>query len=89
MKEFLYSYEYRFLSVLGLRSLILVSVMLCAVICDRYHKSRDLELRTCCNNVSSTKAKNGKNRLAILTIFRHLRRAKHAANGYIELTLIH
>ncbi|MEA5486023.1 MULTISPECIES: hypothetical protein [Pseudanabaena] len=39
------------------------------------------------DNVSSTKAKNGKNRLAILTIFRHLRRAKHAANGYIELTL--
>jgi len=37
-------------------------------------------------NVSSTKAKNGKNRIAILTIFRHLRRAERGANGYIELT---
>jgi len=37
-------------------------------------------------NVSSTKAKNGKNRYAILTIFRHLRRAERGANGYIELT---
>jgi hypothetical protein len=33
------------------------------------------------------KAKNGKNRLAILTIFCHLQLAKQAANGYIELTL--
>jgi hypothetical protein len=37
-------------------------------------------------NVSLTKAKNGKNRLAILTIFRHLRHSSPAANGYIELT---
>ncbi|WP_434688242.1 hypothetical protein [Pseudanabaena minima] len=38
-------------------------------------------------NVSSTKAESGKNRLAILTTFPHLRRAKPAANGYIELAL--
>jgi len=39
-------------------------------------------------NVSSTKAKNGKNCLAVLTIFRHLRLAPQAANGGIDFTLL-
>jgi hypothetical protein len=37
-------------------------------------------------NVSSTKAEDGKNRLAILAIFRDLHRAKHAANGYSNVS---
>jgi len=36
--------------------------------------------------VNSTNAKNGKNRYAIFTIFRHLCRASRGANGYIEFT---
>jgi len=37
--------------------------------------------------VNSTNAQNGKNRRAIFTILRHLRRASRGANGYIEFTL--
>ncbi len=39
-------------------------------------------------NVSSTKAKNGKERFAIFTVFCHLHRVKQRANGYIQLTLL-